>query len=117
MSDIESQAKQVKFHSPPAGAGHIDETPIARHQKHRSNSCIQGVRFYGEIEIIREREDDGGEIGDSLHVSNSPQHDEHIVKTILKKEGTQRHDKGGADSEILGIPQVFGKNRICYHGD
>lgn len=75
------------------------------------------MRFRGEIEIIREREDDGGGISDSLHVSNSPQHDEHIVKTILKKEGTQKHDKGGADSEILGIPQVFGKNRICYHGD
>ena len=68
------------------------------------------MRFRGEIEIIREREDDGGGISDSLHVSNSPQHDERIVKAILKKEGTQRHDKGGADSEILGIPQVFGKN-------
>ena len=117
MSDIESQAKQVRFHSPPAGAGHIDETPIARHQKHRSNNCIQGVGLHGKIEIIREREGEGGGISDSLHVSNSPQHDEHIVKTILKKEGTQRHDKGVANSEILGIPQVFGKNRICYHGD
>ena len=117
MSDIESQAKQVRFHSPPAGAGHIDETPIARHQKHRSNSCIQGVGLHGKIEITSDNEGEGGGISDSLHVSNSPQHDEHIVKTILKKEGTQRHDKGVANSEILGIPQVFGKNRICYHGD
>ena len=62
--------------------------------------------LHGKIEITSDNEGEGGGISDSLHVSNSPQHDEHIVKTILKKEGTQRHDKGVANCEILGITKV-----------